>query len=251
MKTFDNEITIQLGESFTIDKIIQNKDGSPFIISSKLQNPYFLVTVSSSKYAQSNRYVKNYWLDLSTYLKFLSTQPVDLHSIKTSADGIEAKYGDWETLGNSLPSGYIDGMYVQFDSPSDAVFYFDSPNGIREYKYFDSSADEQTGVKGWTTYNCRIIKQFSSEDTSEWVGQNYVYSIRLVSGVSTVEYLRELCIQNNIEYDVLDDAQTLLSKLPQEFANIDVTRPIAKADLTIPILKPTSLSVLSNIRGGF
>ena len=56
-----NEMTVQRGETFTIDRLIVNRDGSPFIISSKYKNPYILLTVASTKYNQNNRYVANWW----------------------------------------------------------------------------------------------------------------------------------------------------------------------------------------------
>ena len=39
MKVFNNEITIHRGETFSMDKVIQNKDGSPYIVSNRLVNP--------------------------------------------------------------------------------------------------------------------------------------------------------------------------------------------------------------------
>ena len=41
MKSFNNELIIHHGETFTIDKTVQNKDGSPYIISSELENYIF------------------------------------------------------------------------------------------------------------------------------------------------------------------------------------------------------------------
>ena len=64
MRTLNNEITIHRGETFSMDKIIVNKDNSPYIISSKLRHPHWLLSISTTKYIQANRYIKNYWLDL-------------------------------------------------------------------------------------------------------------------------------------------------------------------------------------------
>lgn len=213
MKTFNNEIVIQRGESFTIDKFIENLDGSPYIISKELNNPYFLLTVSTTKYAQTNRYVKNYWLKLDKFPRFLSTQPIDLLSIKTDATSIESAY---DKFPNGLPSGYIDGEYVQFTSADDAVFYLTNFEGKKEYKYYNTNTDKNGQVIGWTNYRCRLVKHFLSEDTEQWTAQNYVYSIQLVSGV-----LAE-----------------------------SGDRPLSKFDNTVDILSPTKLSVLSSI-GGF
>lgn len=37
MKTFNNELVIHRGETFSMDKVVQNKDGSPYIVSNKLK----------------------------------------------------------------------------------------------------------------------------------------------------------------------------------------------------------------------
>lgn len=210
MKTFNNEIVIQQGESFTIDKYIENIDGSPYIISNQLKNPYFLLTVSTSKYAQSNRYVKNYWLSLKDFPRFYLTKPIDLTSIKIAADSAIAAYSDFP---NSLPKGYINGTYVKFDSVNDAVFYLTNSSGKRVYKYWCTEKDVNGNTIGWTEYRCRLIKSFTFEDTEKWIAQNYVYSIRLVSG---------------------SIAQS-------------GDKPLGKFDNTIDILPPTKLSVLKNI----
>lgn len=167
MKTFNNELVVHRGESFTIDRLLVNKDGSPYIISNQLLNPRFVITVSDSKYSQSNRYVKRYLLDLSDFPKFLCTQPIDLLSIKVSSDSLESKYSDFP---NESLSGYIDGQLVEFDKSDDAVFFI-TENGKKTYKYFD-------GEK-WLNYSCRIVKSFIYNDTIEWSSQDYLYSIIL------------------------------------------------------------------------
>jgi hypothetical protein len=209
LKTFNNEIEIHKGESFTIDKTIENRDGSPYIISSRLSNAYFLITIASSKYYQSDRYIKNYWLSLANFPRFLCTKPIDLSSIKVSATSDESKYDDFPS--GQLLEGYVDGQYVKYDSADDAVFYRILDNGRREYKYFS------TVQMNWINYSCRLVKTFSSSDTSELVEQNYVYGIKLISGVS---------------FDEHSETKT------------------GDFDLVLPILAPTKLSVLNDIDGG-
>ena len=72
MKTLNNILVVHRNETFTLDKIVQNRDGSPYIVSAELENPYWLLTVSSTRYDQKDRYIQNWWLDLSNYL-FSST----------------------------------------------------------------------------------------------------------------------------------------------------------------------------------
>ena len=208
MKNFNNEIQIRRGETFTIDKFVENKDGSPYIVSNKLSNPYFVITIASSKFEQANRYIKKYWLSLANYPKFLSTQPVDLHSIKVSSSSTEIKYDDFPVDG--LIEGYVDGVYVQYDRFDDAVFYIDKGDAV-EYKYYNTEVDKTGTPVGWTTYKCRIIKSFSSADTSEWSEQEYIYSIDLIS-------------------------------LPKPVTEIN-----DEFEVKMPILKPTKLKILTSI----
>ena len=243
MKVFNNEIVISRNEAFSIDKTIENKDGSPYIISSRLNNPHFLISVSTTKYSQKDRYIMNYWLSLDNYPRFLFTQPINLADIKTSAAGTESLYSSFDDLTGSTISGYVDGVLVEYE-PGDAVFYIDI-NGKREYKYYDIVAQK------WITYSCKIVKVFTQEHTKEWVEQSYTYSILLVSGESTLSYLRTQCNDKGIAYLDTDTTEQLYEKvksyLPAEFS---LDKPIQYFDNVFPILNPTKLSVLSSIPGG-
>lgn len=262
MKTFNNELTIRRGETFTIDKTIQNKDGSPYIISSKLKNPYFLITVSTTRYQQENRYLSNYWLDLSDYPRFLSTQAFDLLSLTSEANGetpmypngfsdITARSSSVSTVGDYLVYGYIGDKLIFLDY-TDCVFYVEDEDGNRIYKYWNDSVSESGGRIGWQDYDCKIVKTFLQEDTSQWVEQSYVYSIRLVSGQSMNEYLTKLCKDNEIEcaelvnqemYDKLISAGHIFND------NFVLDRMLVNFDTVMPILVPTKMSILSSING--
>lgn len=263
MKTLNNEIIIHRNETFTLDKILENKDGSPYIISNKLSNACFLITISSTRYQQEGRYIKNYWLTLNNYPRFTYTNAVDLHSIKTSATGTTNKYSNFDSVtgpdyitieGESkryLVYGYVNGKLTYFDV-DDCVFYLDDTNG-RTYKYWSLPEGEDTGGE-WKTYTCRIVKAFLQSDTVDLVEQSYVYSIRLVSGQSVLEYLRVLCDKYDIEYSTNDSAETLYNLLIAENVefdeNFDINRYIVQYDTVTVILAPSKLAVLSDISGG-
>ena len=255
MKTLNNEIIVHRNETFSIDKIVQNKDGSPYIISNKLSNPYFLISISTTRYAQNDRYIKNYWLDLSKYPRFTSTNVVNLLDIKVSADSDVPKYTSFEDIEYGGPEttfilGYVNNNIVTY-TPDDAVFYIEDKNGNRVYKYYDTNTDGNDAYIGWSNYKCKIVKAFTNEDTKEWIEQSYVYSIQLVSGQSTIDFLHDICDDNGIDYStetVLELYEKLTSnriKVP-----IDITRPLANFDTVSTILIPTKLSVLSSLQGG-
>lgn len=169
MQSYKNELTVTRGETFTIDKTLVNKDGSPYIVSSKLNNPYWLLSISNTVYSQENRYVKNYWLPVSEP-RFNSTIALNIKDVKVSADSNTPLYNSLKEITNLPIIGYVNGVAVSFDTGTDTLFYDDT---IDKYMYWDN---------GWKEYECRIIKTFLREDTIEWTSQNYQYSIQLVSG---------------------------------------------------------------------
>lgn len=263
MKTFNNELVVHRGETFSIDKIIQNKDGSPYIISSELKHPYWLLSISTTRYEQANRYVKNYWLDLSNYLRFKSTQAFDLKSLKTEANGTISQYQNGfaditerkpipDTQGYFIAYGYLGDKLVYLDY-NDCVFFVEDENGNRTYKYWSITVPEGSQTElGWLDYKCRIIKAFSQEDTKEWVEQSYTYSITLVAGTTMTEYLTQLCNNNDVGTDI--DITVMYNRLLEAGVKFDdkfnLTRPLAAFDTCKPILVPTKMSVLSTINGG-
>lgn len=221
MKTFNNELVIHRGETFSMDKVVQNKDGSPYIVSNKLKNPYVLVAVSTTRYDQNKRYLLNQWLPLTDKPRFSITDPIDLTSFKTDVNGTVSKYTSFDDVNIRKPvlgsggkdcivSGYIGDRFVFYDY-DDCVLYLENEQGIKEYRYWNL---EQEGL---LKYEFRITCPFTQDITSQWVEQSYVYSMTLMSG-------------------------ELPASGEPPFANIDTVQPL---------LIPTKLSVLSSINGGF
>lgn len=249
MKNFNTDLEVVRGETFAMDYIIQNKDGSPYIINSRLSAPHFLISISNSKYAQKGSYVKRYWLSLSgeNVPKFNSTVVVDLHSVKVSATSDEPKYNDFVDATASYPvsfvEGYVNGLYVKYNI-DDAVFYIEYEDGHREYKYMKHGY-------GWMPYECRLIKIFTNADTSEWVEQSYVYNISLVSGSSTALILRDLCMSNHIAYSPDASALELYELLKANGIEVDINIdiPLQTFDVMMPIVRHSKISVHSNIKG--
>lgn len=259
MKTLNNEIFVQRGETFSIDRLIENKDTSPFVISSEIGNPYFLLTVSNARYEQEQRYVYRKWVNLDDFLKFKQSQIVELKTLKSDATGSYVMYRSFTdskfnslqsytdpvsgvTYNNLVAYGYVNGELILFEV-GDAVF----TDGT-SYKYWDSNKEGN----GWTDYTCRFAVMFSTKITKDWVEQNYLYSINLVGGTSTIEYLRDECDRNELIYTNEMDASDLANLLKDN--NVEVTvninKPLVDIDFNIPLLKPTKLTVSSDLNGG-
>lgn len=208
MRVTNNELIVRRNETFTLDRLVVNQDGSPYIISSEMQNPYFIISVSNSLYDAENRYLVNFWLPV-TIPRFESTQPVDMTTIKKE-DGSQS-YSSWNDAPNGLPSGYINGRLSTYERANEAVFYFEDDDGNRDYRYWNGET--------WVPYECRIIFKFLQVFTKDWVERSYYYNIDLVDGIAADEV-----------------------KLGG--------RPLTEISELIPILEPTKLSVLSNLKGG-
>lgn len=226
-----NEMTVIRGETFTIDRVVVNKDGSPFIVSSEYNNPYILITVSSTRYAQSDRYSASWWLNLSDLTdengdvkplpRFKYTRPIQITA-----------FGDNVDTAEHLPGEYL--------------YYVDD---ITKCKYFDYN----DGKKVWYDYDFRIIHHFVHEVTSKWSEQSYMYSIRLVSGQDTGEYVRNLYKSVfNKEPETHKTTEELYDELREFDENyvINIERPIVIFDVVQDILVPTKLTVLSDLNGG-
>lgn len=254
MRAYNNDVEISRNETFSLDKIIKCKDGSPYIVSNQLNNPYFLVSVSTTRYEQKDRKVYNKWLDLKDFPKFVETVPVDLKSLMTEPNGNVSRYNSFDditelisidTKTDILAYGYV-GSYLFYYKFDDAVFYIEDENGEKTYKYWS--------VDGWKEYTCRIVTAYTIDITSKWTEQNYVYSIDLVSGTSVREYLINLCNENNIDFTDENSNEDLYNELNNKGVtfvnNFNLDRLITIFDMVKPILKPKKLTVSSNIQGG-
>lgn len=214
MRVFNHELTVRRGETFTLDKLVQNRDGSPYVISSEMQNPYFLLTVSSALYDREDTYTYHAWLPVPNP-RFYCTSPVRINDFKT-IDGEQLYHGFDEMSGP--PSGYINGVHVIYGAEGsnlpcyDALFYYEDNDGNREYKWW-------SGESGWQSYVCRIVHKFLSQYTNDWIERNYFYNIDLVDGVKN---------RNAGPGDT----------------------PLLNVSEMVPILEPTKMSVLSNLKGG-
>lgn len=159
MRTYNNELSVTRGETFTMDFVVKNPDGSPYIVSSSLGKPFWLITVANTRYTQENRYVLNTWMPVEC-LRFKSTVAVKISTFEGNTHP-DFEYGDADTYDNSAV--YTDGVsykYWKYNQPVDAA---------------------KSGT--WVDYIApRIIVPYDVEDTSKWTEQEYLYSIALIDG---------------------------------------------------------------------
>ena len=200
MRTYNNDIKIRRGETFTMSKRFENRDKSPYIISSKLINPYFRITVSNTRYQQAGRYVHNRFLSLSRFPRFYLTRAVNINDIPTETGG----EGYQSFINMPLPAGYEGDETSGYANI--AVFYSEK-NGNKSYKYWIYNNKNENDFSGyWADYNCVITTQFGNKLTNTWLEQNYYYSIDLVSGPD---------VPNEINFVVPILSNSTISVLPK------------------------------------
>ena len=61
MKTLGKTIIVRRGETFILSRKVFKADGSPFVLSKSIVNPYLIITVSSNTYRLNGGYKMNYW----------------------------------------------------------------------------------------------------------------------------------------------------------------------------------------------
>lgn len=239
----NNDITIYRGEQFTIDYNIVFPDGSPFIVSNEMSNPYFLISLSTHK--GENQEVFNYWLPVSK--KFQYTKPLDIQDFKissTSTIGIYEKFDDI-----TLPMGnfYLNGQYVTAVQESAAVYSNSKEPGV--YKYISGKSLED--------YTCSIIHAFNTNDTKQWKSEKYYYTIQLVDGQDMRSYLLTIAMEHHIErQDELSNMTNeelynlLLNDNVIGIDKLDITQPIVKIDASLPIMSPAIINVTQYMQGG-
>lgn len=231
-----NEMIINRNESFTIDRRIVNRDGSPFVVSSKWSNPYICITIASTRYNQPNRYIANWWLDLQDL--------IDENGERISLPRLNST--TVRRIPNESP------LHFRDDSPFDILYYVEDDgmlsNPGHHYYYLDDS-------RMLRKYEFRLIHHFQHSVTRTWVEQNYVYSISLFSGDDTYDYLRNL-------YKSVFAVQYVPPELSSEelylairnkdeslVKNLNYERPLVNIGVDIPILSPTKLTVMSDPHG--
>ena len=247
MENFGNEQEVQRGENWNYDKVLSasNREYIPYIISSERANPFFVLTVASTKYEKNLRYVKSWWnavedLNIPT---FYQTTPLYYGELNSESD-IPVRP---DAVGDSAEQRYL----YQYTLASEEI---DSNVGHKPYHYFYYKYDKLMGTSELVLgYQCLITFNFLSEETAEWTGQNYLYQITLVSGQLMQDRLNEIYLEKGKPADWPDTIEEQYKYVKVEWPNelqpdIDVDSPLGYIEVPEPILPPSRLTVKNNLR---
>lgn len=243
MTLCNNDITIYRGEAFTIDYSILFPNGTPFIVSNEMSNPYFLISLSTHK--GESQEVFNYWLPATK--KFEYTKTLDIQEFKSVASTSgDAVYETFNDVTPPIGNFYWNGMYVEKLESDFAVYSNSKEPGVYKYISNNNSLED---------YSCRIIHTFNTDDTKQWKSEKYYYTIQLVDGQDMRSYL--LAIAKEHLTDMLGELDNMTN---EELYNLllnnniidelDITQPIAKINVSLPIMSPATINVIQYMQGG-
>lgn len=253
MKSLGDEIFVQRDEKWALDFNLVTDNGNPFMLYSRLENPYLAITITSAKYAQIQDFRETYWLDLKEkeveqedgsivkvqIKSFIYLEPLKL----TSFDMTEA----YNTYKDKCRIVVDDGEY----DIKNYLFYIIDEKGNKVFKYLESYVLDDSGnpiEQTWSEpYEFRIVKIF---DTYDWIAQSYLLDMKIVSGQSVVDNINEM-IQGDdfIEYKIERIAD---KKLREFYKSLYFSKqPLMPTyDINSVILEPTKLTVSTNIQRG-
>lgn len=187
METFGSDIEIQQGENFNMDVLLNasSREYIPYIVSSERKNPYFIITIASTKYEKNMRYVDSWWndpLSLEQLPTFIQTEPFSLGELLADPEILTIQEA------NELES--MDSRYLYQYTLAEEEIDEDVGHKPYHYAYLEYSSGNTTILID--TYECHIRQNFSSDITRLWGAQNYMYQITLVSGNTNKEVILEI-----------------------------------------------------------
>lgn len=156
MKVLGKSIIVRRGETFVLSRKVFKDDGkTPFVLPLSIQNPYLVISVTSTAYNVEGRYKCNYWLNLEKYPKFQSSTPILLTAEQFNS--------------NILPDGC---------TATSNIYTYDS-------NYYMYSSDNK-----YVAYSFVFTKQFLEYQTRDWVESQYQYTFKLIGGQKTNDVLK-------------------------------------------------------------
>ena len=156
MKIVNNKIYIGRGETPTYHVyVIDEQSGTPYIIPSSVKNPVLEFIVRPSIYDRENDFVFKTYLDLQDIKKFDSEEPV------------EYKEESWDN--DVVPS----------EKDKNKLFILKIAEKEYEYRYYNSTIEDDGKDSRWVPYDFEIEFQFPYEATSLMEAKTYKYEIAL------------------------------------------------------------------------
>lgn len=137
MENFGNEIKVQQGEDWTLDLLLSAsaKEYVPYLVSSQRNNPYFVITIASTKYEKNHRYVKSWWNNIEDSTDplplFYDTRPIFYANLTWPEQVPTTPVGDTKIVDDMTGSPKkrymyrytLEYSYAEVDETTDGIFY--------------------------------------------------------------------------------------------------------------------------------
>ena len=222
MKVVGKNIIVRRGETFNLTRKVYKDDlSTPYVLSKAIENPYLVITISSSPYKLDGGYRCNWWIDLSTYPSFRSTTPYLVDEDVISS--------------NKLPTGV---------SADQCIFYTTDEDANKSFYYYDS--DSST----YKEYSFVFGKSFTALETNKWVESLYTYQFKIVGGNRTKNVLQGLYRAVFPDTKVPEDNRTLYYRIkkcrPDLVKNIRYSAPLATFFVEDVLQRPEKLTIKIN-----
>lgn len=232
MRWYGRELTVARGEEFSLSCEITDDNGVPYMISSALPNPTFMLTVANTLYkSDDKRYVLNCWTPLvtkaptatsvSTLVGATNVSIVYYLTADCTIDNVKYNKYTYYTYNGATWDVYV--TYVNgyvfdtfeignisnlTDAPSTSERKLYKYTNGKYYIFVDSS---------WLEYKTIFVQTFSSSITRDWLNKNFYYELRLVAGELTDEFRQKLSEDKLNEYtdnpfDLITDEFVLIPK---------------------------------------
>jgi len=153
MKIIGNKLVARRNRDATLTFRLEYENGDPFVISSEWDNPYFVMTIVSSRYSQEHRYFKSWWISLVDEIRVKET---NVQEVEGGVDDVPA-----------LDPTVTGEAYLRIVKTGTSFFW-----------YSDGTQ--------WVPYEApQIVVTFTLQDTSEWIEQNYRWDCSILTGTLT------------------------------------------------------------------
>jgi len=237
VKLLGNEVYIKQGEVWPVDFEVLSKDGTPFMLPAPIRNPYVVVTLTSSRYEQQDRFVRNWWLDLSGIKAFFRSEPLYVSAF--DVDTILQEYPELTTDSSDELNYICNYLFYTRDSQNKKVYSF----------------VEIIMLPRWEGYNFRIV---TTLDVSDLLEQTYLYDVKIVAGERVQEHIYDSIIEEDIPVPPWSMQQALEYVEFVHPSKRDILRELVQKnvplmpeyDLELPILTQYKLNISTDLQRG-
>ena len=184
MRVYDNSVNTLQQQTFTFERLVQYRNGDPYVVTVDLHDPYIVFSLGSSKYTKNEKTFKQWWDKIDdAYPRFKQAKVEETSTILVD------------------PSEYFPSGWTR--SNSDTVFKYTGTDTETikkgDYFYYKKVVEDETTTYSTEPYEFRYIRVFTYDEVKDLQNLAYEYDIKVVAGVNNYLYLTELLHYYNVD----------------------------------------------------